>query len=375
MLLAEIGAKAEWYLTRSTGVVALVLLTASVVLGIVQVCRWSSPRMPRFVTAGLHRNISLLVVAFVAVHVVTAVLDAFAPIRWLDAVVPFHARYRPLWLGFGALACDFLLALVCTSLVRARLGYRAWRAVHWLAYACWPVAMLHGLGAGSDTRERWVLVVDGVCLAAVVAATWARVLSITENGTRRTVVLGATAMFALALPAWVATGPLQHGWARRAGTPVSLLSSRRVSSYAPRSTDAPGASSATASTGVPATLRLPFDARVAGTVREDAPDAGGREVVVIDARLRDGARGRVHVALEGRALAGGGVELEQSRAYLGSIATPALYAGAVTELDGAHVGLALRRADGRRAHAELDLSIDESGRVTGRIDARPDGGS
>src|SRR4051794_9944566 len=95
VLAAAISAKTYWYLTRSTGMVVLLLLTLSVVLGVTQVTRWASPRLPRFVTAALHRNVSLLVLAFLGVHITTSVLDSFAPIGWLDAVVPFHSKYRP----------------------------------------------------------------------------------------------------------------------------------------------------------------------------------------------------------------------------------------------------------------------------------------
>ena len=90
-----------------------------------------------FLIAALHKNISLLVVVFLAVHIVTAVADNFVPIGWLDVVVPFHSPYRPVWLGLGAIAFDLLAALVVTSLLRNRLGYRAWRAIHWTSYACW----------------------------------------------------------------------------------------------------------------------------------------------------------------------------------------------------------------------------------------------
>src|ERR1700761_6219679 len=149
MVLAAAGGKALWYLTRGTGLMALLLLTASVALGIVETNEWRSPAWPRFVPAGLHRNLSLLSVAFVAVHVATTVVDGFAPIGWLDAVVPFRSPYRPLWLGLGAVGTDLLLAVVATSLVRLRLGYRAWRAVHWAAYGCWPIALVHALGTGT----------------------------------------------------------------------------------------------------------------------------------------------------------------------------------------------------------------------------------
>ena len=93
-------------------------------------------------------------------------LDSFAPIRLIDAVIPFASTYRPLWLGLGALSFDLLIALVVTSLVRRRLGYRAWRTIHWLAYASWPVAVFHGLGTGSDTKVWWMLALTAACVGS-----------------------------------------------------------------------------------------------------------------------------------------------------------------------------------------------------------------
>jgi methionine sulfoxide reductase heme-binding subunit len=166
--------KALWYLTRGTGAVSLLLLTATVVLGVVNSVRWSRPGWPRFALQRIHRNVSLLVVAFIGVHVATAVLDGFVTIRWVDAILPFRAAYRPVWLGLGAVAFDLVIALVATSLIRTRLGFRSWRAVHWLAYACWPVALLHGIGAGSDSRFPWMLLLEGLSVAMVAAAVWWR---------------------------------------------------------------------------------------------------------------------------------------------------------------------------------------------------------
>jgi sulfoxide reductase heme-binding subunit YedZ len=163
---------ALWYLARGSGAVSLGLLTGTVLLGLATSARWATARWPRFVVAGLHRNLSLLAVAFVGLHVATVVVDGYVPIRWLDAVVPFGSRYRPVWLGLGAVAFDLLLALVATSLLRVRLGQRTWRAVHWLAYACWPVAVTHGLGIGSDNAQPWMLLLDGVAVVSVAAAWW-----------------------------------------------------------------------------------------------------------------------------------------------------------------------------------------------------------
>jgi DMSO/TMAO reductase YedYZ heme-binding membrane subunit len=188
------GSRALWYLTRGSGAVTLLLLTGTVVLGIANTARWASPDWPRFVTERLHRNLSLLVLVFLALHVATTVVDGYAPIRWLDAVLPFRSAYRPLWLGLGAVAFDLLLALLVTSLLRARIGHGAWRAVHWLAYACWPVAFAHGLGTGSDPGHAWMLAVEVVAAAAVLAAGWWR--------------LGIA-------PGWRAAAPLGEEVARR----------------------------------------------------------------------------------------------------------------------------------------------------------------
>jgi DMSO/TMAO reductase YedYZ heme-binding membrane subunit len=216
---------AYWYLTRASGTVALVLLTVALVLGMVNVARVSGRRWPRFVIDGIHRSVSLLAVAFLVVHILTAVLDAFAPIGLLDAVIPFHSAYRPFWLGLGALAFDLLIAVAVTSVARARLGYRTWRAVHWLAYACWPVAVLHGLGTGSDTKQTWLLTIVSVCICVVLAAVISRLRlrdSRITAGQRAVGVVGSVA-FALGLLVWLPSGPLGSDWAQRSGTPAALL--------------------------------------------------------------------------------------------------------------------------------------------------------
>ncbi|MHB1614094.1 MAG: ferric reductase-like transmembrane domain-containing protein [Actinomycetes bacterium] len=146
-----------WFLTRSTGVISFVLLTATVTLGLLSTLRTSSTRWPRYLTQGLHRNLSLLAVAFLAGHIVTTILDGYVPIGWANAVVPFDTGYRTPWLGLGTLAVDAIVVLVLTSLVRVRLGYRAWRAVHGVAYATWPLAVGHFLGTGTDRGTRWAL--------------------------------------------------------------------------------------------------------------------------------------------------------------------------------------------------------------------------
>jgi methionine sulfoxide reductase heme-binding subunit len=173
-----------WYATRAAGLVTLLLLTASVLLGVITAGRYASERWPRFLTVGLHRNLSLLVLVFLALHVGTTLADSFVSIPVGAAFVPFLSSYKTFWLGLGAVALDLLVALVLTSLVRARLGHRAWRRVHWLAYACWPIGLAHGLGIGTDRATTWVFVLTVGCAAAVAAAAAWRLAAAARLGVR-----------------------------------------------------------------------------------------------------------------------------------------------------------------------------------------------
>jgi len=146
LLLTVGSAKQLWYVTRATGIVALLLLTAVVLLGVASSIRWRGRRSPRFVVADLHRNLTLAAIAFIAVHVVTTVVDRFAPIGLKDAVIPFLSPYRPIWLGIGAVSFDLLLALVISSLLRVRVGYPLWR--------CAALERVRSLAAGSRARPR-----------------------------------------------------------------------------------------------------------------------------------------------------------------------------------------------------------------------------
>jgi DMSO/TMAO reductase YedYZ heme-binding membrane subunit len=166
-----------WYTTRGAGAVSLVLLSAVVVLGVLSTLRFESASWPRFLTTGLHRNIALTALVFLALHIVTAVVDPFTHLGWLAAVVPFSSYYRTFWLGLGTIAFELFLAISVTSLVRGHIGHFAWRTIHWLSYASWPVAVIHSFGTGTDAWSAWMLVLDVVCIVAVLAAIGARLMA------------------------------------------------------------------------------------------------------------------------------------------------------------------------------------------------------
>ena len=161
---------AFWYASRATGIVALLLLTAVLVLGILVNRQGRLPGLPRFAVTDIHRNLSLLSVAFIVVHILTAVADTYVHIPLLSAVVPFASGYERLWLGLGAISLDLMAAMIVTSLLRGRLNRVVWKAVHLLAYASWPIAFAHSLGSSNDLQQGWLLGLSIACAAAVAAA-------------------------------------------------------------------------------------------------------------------------------------------------------------------------------------------------------------
>lgn len=177
---------ALWYATRATGLMALVLLTVTMVFGITTSTRARARNWPGFAQQELHRRISILSVVFLGLHVLTSVTDTFVDISWAAVVIPFASRYQAFWVGVGAVALDLMIAVFVTSLLRERMRPATWRAVHWLAYLTWPVAMAHTFGMGTDAGEGWVIVLGVVCGLAVAAALAWRLYASSRQALART---------------------------------------------------------------------------------------------------------------------------------------------------------------------------------------------
>ena len=364
LIAATTGPTVLWYVARGSGVAALIILTVSMVLGLVTSVRWSNPHWPRFVVELLHRNASLIAFGLVVIHIATVVIDAFAPIGWKDAVIPFLSPYRPVWLGIGAVAFDLLAVILVTSLVRHRIGHQTWRVVHWLAYLCWPLVVVHGLTTGSDTKVGFVLVLTMLCVAAVIVALWWRLaVGWRERTGIRVAALVASFVAPVALVAWLPSGPLATGWARQAGTPTNVLAKVGTTPSTPV-TSAP-----TAPGSVPT---APFNASLTGSLTQSDPNSNGEITVRIDATLTSGATGALVIDLIGQPLSGGGVLLASSQVGFGPVGQPSVYRGTVTALRGQRI-VATLRASGRPTIAlTADVQVAPSGNsVTGTVAAQP----
>jgi hypothetical protein len=348
-----------WYATRATGVVSLILLTLVVALGVASSLRMGSERWPRFLVGGLHRNLTLLTLVFLAGHIATTVLDSYTPIGLREAVIPFIGSYRPIWLGLGAVAFDLLLALTATSLLRARVGFRAWRSLHWLAYAAWPVALAHGLGTGSDARFGWLQLLAVCCVALVAIAVALRLVASTAAPARRAVAAAGAGAVLLAGAVWYSQGPGAPGWARTAGTPSRLLARSAAAAHV--------AARVHGGQTVADLPRPPFSARLDGRLTSSQASSG---LVRIDIRARThgGVRGVLWIRLQGEPVDGGGVQMTASGVAFGTPSAPNAYVGQITALQGSQIAASLQSASGRRIAVQVALRLDGSTRrVTGTI--------
>jgi methionine sulfoxide reductase heme-binding subunit len=199
----------DWYTARAAGVIAYLLLSFVVVLGTTMASKASLRRWPQFALEDVHRFAGLLVGAFVTIHIATIAIDSWLPFSVASLAIPLLARYRPIWVALGIVAAELLLALAVTNHYRRRLPYRFWRRAHYLNFAVWGAATLHGIGSGTDRNAPWLLAVCSLAVAAVAIAITTRLLRRRKNATRVAAAPAAAAVVGVALVLGLALGPLR----------------------------------------------------------------------------------------------------------------------------------------------------------------------
>ena len=165
----------DWYAARAAGVVAYVLLTVVVSLGLTMSSRRKLERWPRFALEDVHRFGGILVGTFIAIHIVTIAIDSYLRFSLAAIIVPFAASYRPIWTALGVVAAELLLALAVTNRLRRRMPYARWRAFHYANFAVWTAATVHGLAGGTDRSSVWLITLFAISAGVVVTLTAQRV--------------------------------------------------------------------------------------------------------------------------------------------------------------------------------------------------------
>ena len=201
----------DWYAARAGGVVAYVLLSANVAIGLLMTGKKSMQRWPRFALEDVHRFGGILVGTFLVLHITAVAIDAYLPFSITSLAVPLVASYRPVWTAFGIVAAELLLALAFTNHYRnVTISYRFWRRAHFVNFVVWGAATLHGLGSGTDRSSSWLLGVYAAAVAAVCGLTTWRVLRRWRPaGALLRVAPVAAAVLGVAFIGALARGPLR----------------------------------------------------------------------------------------------------------------------------------------------------------------------
>ncbi len=221
--MIAITTPALWYTSRASGIVSLLLFTLVMAFGIMTATRVGGRPLPRFAVAELHRRLSLLAVVFLGIHVGTTVIDTYVNVGILGVFIPGASPYKTMWVGLGAVALDLVLAVVITSLLRQRLSHATWRAVHWLSYLAWPIALVHTVFIGTDVRFGWMDLVVAGCVTVVAGAAIWRIWANPHPGGALTAVPSRTAQ-KRSRP----SAPPARQSAPSRGRPVASSSKRRV---------------------------------------------------------------------------------------------------------------------------------------------------
>ncbi len=211
-------ASIDWNLARAGGIAAYLLLSTSVVLGLVLSSGWRSPEWPRFITKDVHEQVTLAALIFTAGHGLAVLVDPFLGVKLQDLLVPIAFPYRPLWVALGIIAGYLMLALWLSERVRPLIGYAAWRALHFAGSAAYLLATGHGLGSGTDTTTWWAFVMYALSASGVFVLTVGRLVASPGKPALRAAFGAAALAIVVGGGAWAFRGPLQPDWGPAAGS-------------------------------------------------------------------------------------------------------------------------------------------------------------
>jgi hypothetical protein len=350
----------SWDVVRASGFTAYLLLSASVVMGLLLSLRWQSRHWPRLVTNEVHQYLTLLAVAYSVVHGIATWLDPFMRFHLAELLVPMASHYRPLWVTMGILSLYLAVAVLVTTWLRPYLGYRLWRSFHVSTFVVYILATLHGLGTGTDTRTWYGLLVYGGSVWTVLGLVTKRLLQPAGRTAKpRPALAGLSAASALGLALWTYQGPLRPGWnaiannGHGSGARIALAAQPRV---------LPG-------TGIPTS---PFTASWKGRLTAQQGATGLVDVQMVGT-VTGGAEGTLVVDLQGIPVGlGGALEMVASRVRLYGRQGTLQYQGTVTAASGSQLQARLAPVNGSSRGLSLRIRMSIQGtRVSGIVSAVP----
>ncbi len=176
-VFAPYGEKTAWFLTRSTGLIAYLFLTASTAWGILLSTKLIKENVPPPVTLEMHNTLSWLALGFTAVHAFLLLFDTYFTYTFAHLLIPFIGPYKPLWVGFGTLALHLMLFVNLSFYLRKKIGQQKWRLMHYSTFLVYVFGTLHGLMAGTDSNQTGMKLLYGLSVGLILFLVNYRLLS------------------------------------------------------------------------------------------------------------------------------------------------------------------------------------------------------
>lgn len=151
--LLGITDKTAWHLSRSAGTVAYLLLTGSTIWGLLQSSKIAKEVIPAGLAFAMHNILSWLALIFTGLHALVLLFDNFYSYTLSDLTIPFIGPYRPFGVGLGIIGFYLMLMVIISFQFRAQIGQKRWRTIHYLSFALYGLATVHGLAAGTDSSK------------------------------------------------------------------------------------------------------------------------------------------------------------------------------------------------------------------------------
>lgn len=180
-----------WYIARASGLSLYLTLWVATVGGLALTTSLLDRWVSRSGVLSIHAFATHLAYGFLALHMLSIAADPTVHYGFRELLAPFAAGWREPWTGLGVLAGQLTVVIGASFGLRPRIGVRVWRALHWLTFPLYGMALLHGVGAGSDTGQPWVKALYLATGAVVVVFTLYRVLR-GARGSQRTAARAAS---------------------------------------------------------------------------------------------------------------------------------------------------------------------------------------
>lgn len=354
MILAAVSISPLWYISRAAGFIGLILLGLIGVLGIFTAGNLRVAKGARFIAPDLHRSLSLLAIVVLGIHVGAAVADKYSYIGIKDVFIPFFSAYRPIWVGLGAVAVDLGIAIVVTSLLRVKMGYRGWKLVHWASYPIFALSVIHGLGSGTDSSQGFskfiYVVVGGVLILAIIA----RLLAWHDlHFGKKAAFFGASFAVPLAIVAWAVSGPFGPNWAKRAQS--GLLESATASEHVASTSSAPKVT-----TTPKLNLSSTYMSNWSGSIDQSPPNSQGEIALRLMGKLSNSPGYLLSIVLFGVPL-DGGVSMTSSLVEIASSSGTVAYKGSVSNLRGTTIICQVSNSTGQSLSFSASLNLGTNG--------------